>query len=85
MRKLVEVFVVRENKRNKKLKVVCLQRKWKKMGEKKKILDYWWVQPAMNVKRTEQSVTRKSRLAARNQTPVLTLLRWEILSPPVNA
>ena len=27
MRKLVEVFVVRENKRNKKLKVVCLQRK----------------------------------------------------------
>ena len=27
VRKLVEVFVVRENKRNKKLKVVCLQRK----------------------------------------------------------
>ena len=35
VRKLVEVFAGWENKRNKKLKVVCLSRKWKKMGEKK--------------------------------------------------
>ena len=47
----------------------------KENGREKRILDYWWVQPAMIVKWTEQSVTRKSRLAARNQTPVLTLLR----------
>ena len=40
MRKLVEVFVVRENKRNNKLKVVCLLRKKKKKC----------------VKRTKQSV-----------------------------
>ena len=38
MRKVVEAFVGRENKRNKKVKAVCLtrnERKW----ERKKILD----------------------------------------------
>ena len=70
MRKVVEVFVGRENKRNKKLKAVCLtrnERKW----ERKKILDQWWVQPAVIFKQIEQLVTPKLRSAARNRTPVL--------------
>ena len=65
MRKVVEAFVGRENKRNKKLKAVCLtrnERKW----ERKKILDQWWVQPAVIFKQIEQLVTPKLRSTARN-------------------
>ena len=80
VRKLVEVFAGWENKRSKKLKVVCLSRKWKKMGEKKKILDHCWVQPAMTVKRTERSATPKLRSVARNWTLVLPPFNWDPLS-----